>query len=183
MGVCCPQTDQVIWDWRFSSCKGFWEGSYYNYILLFNYYLFIVFSPIRLHICRTTVSFEAVVIKRNTLVCFVRNNDETGWFLTKSTIMKDYESRTKRAPKLGIAADMSIKTDRHSRPIVNCLIINRLVRINYCIMLPSVIRWIRRLSTCWSIRLAFLPLISGNQRPWLRMEMFTFLVFHWRYWG
>ena len=37
---CCPQTDQVIWDWRFSSCKEFWEGSYYNYILLFNYYYY-----------------------------------------------------------------------------------------------------------------------------------------------
>ena len=60
------------------------------------------------------VSFEAVlvVIKINNLVCFVPSNDETIWFLTNSTIMKEYESRGERAPKLGTAADMSIKTDQ-----------------------------------------------------------------------
>ena len=54
------------------------------------------------------------MIKINSLVFFVPSNDETIWFLTNSTIMKEYESRGKRAPKLGTAADMSIKTDRHS---------------------------------------------------------------------
>ena len=32
-GSCFPQTEQVIWDWRFSSGKGFWEGSYYLTII------------------------------------------------------------------------------------------------------------------------------------------------------
>ena len=36
--------------------------------------------------------------------------------------------------KLGTAADMFIKTYRHCWLIVNCL--NRLVRTNYCVMLP-----------------------------------------------
>ena len=51
MGSCCPQTDQVIWDWRFSSCRGFWEGSYYNYILLFNYYYYyyLLVHPYKAH--------------------------------------------------------------------------------------------------------------------------------------
>ena len=30
---CWLQTNQVIWHLRFFSCKGFWEGFYYNYIL------------------------------------------------------------------------------------------------------------------------------------------------------
>ena len=29
-----PQIEQAIWHWTNSSCKGFWEGSYYNHILL-----------------------------------------------------------------------------------------------------------------------------------------------------
>ena len=88
--------------------------------------------------------------------------------------------KRKTGPEIRNCGRHVYQTDRHSWLNVNCL--NRFVRTNYCIMLPSVIRWIRRLSTCWSIWLAFFPLISGNQRPLLRMEVFTFLVFHWHYW-
>ena len=57
-----PQTDQVIWDWRFSTCKGFWEGSYYNYILLFNYYYYTFIIVI---FCNNTKEYN----RYNSITC------------------------------------------------------------------------------------------------------------------
>ena len=39
---CWLQTDQVIWHWRFFSCKGFWEGFYYNYSIVFIIIIIII---------------------------------------------------------------------------------------------------------------------------------------------